>query len=160
MHNRRIKQKAGQEKFLKGLNNSREVVIKMIGQVKDLSEIFDEDLAESIGTTLELFDTIYGAADEISSVVSGVGEATQATAQATSVAIQTVETASIILAVISAALKIATAIARLFIGRNDRKQAAIIKEQEKEYQTIRTCLRKITKSKRSSNKFRDRTSLL
>ena len=60
----------------------------------------------------------------MSTTVDAMGESTKATAAATATSISTVEKASIILTVISAALQIATAIANLF-NSDDKKQKEI-----------------------------------
>jgi hypothetical protein len=67
-------------------------------------------------------------AKDAADTVDAVGESTKQTAQATATAISTVEKASVILTVISAALQIATAIANLF-NNDDAKEKQIEKLQ-------------------------------
>ena len=66
----------------------------------------------------------------VAQTAEAAGTATQATAQATATSISTVEKASIILTVISAALQIATAIASLF-NDDESKQKEIERLQER-----------------------------
>ena len=121
-------------------------VIKGVGsRAKNLAAIFSEDVANGIGKALDFMDEIMDATSDVinaigdvgKSVAGGIETAVQASATgATSAAatgataISTIEKASVILAVISAALQVATAIANLF-NNDDSKQKEIEKLQER-----------------------------
>lgn len=121
-------------------------VIKGVGsRAKNLAAIFSEDVANGIGKALDFMDEIMDATSDVinaigdvgKSVAGGIETAVQAsatgatTAAATgATAISTIEKASVILAVISAALQVATAIANLF-NNDDSKQKEIEKLQER-----------------------------
>ena len=120
--------------------------IKGVGsRAKNLAAIFSEDVANGIGKALDFMDEIMDATSDVinaigdvgKSVAGGIETAVQAsatgatTAAATgATAISTIEKASVILAVISAALQVATAIANLF-NNDDSKQKEIEKLQER-----------------------------
>ena len=120
--------------------------IKGVGsRAKSLAAIFSEDVANGIGKALDFMDEIMDATSDVinaigdvgKSVAGGIETAVQAsatgatTAAATgATAISTIEKASVILAVISAALQVATAIANLF-NNDDSKQKEIEKLQER-----------------------------
>ena len=120
--------------------------IKGVGsRAKNLAVIFSEDVANGIGKALDFMDEIMDATSDVinaigdvgKSVAGGIETAVQASATgATSAAatgataISTIEKASVILAVISAALQVATAIANLF-NNDDSKQKEIEKLQER-----------------------------
>lgn len=121
--------------FASQIKNIGGVIGNVGQQAKNLASIFDDDVADSIDKAI---DTITSLLDAASTVVDALGDtsdkvidtvsqtaqttagAMTATATTASSAIQTVEKASVILAVISAALQVATAIANLF--NNDNKK--------------------------------------
>ena len=109
------------------------------GQAQNLAAIFSDDVANGIGKALDTIDAVLDAAstvmDAIGDVGKGVAEGVEATVDATAqgataaaaagaASISTIEKASVILAVISAALQVATAIANLF-NDDDSKQEEI-----------------------------------
>ena len=109
------------------------------GQAQNLAAIFSDDVANGIGKALDTIDAVLDAAstvmDAIGDVGKGVAEGVEATVDATTqgataaaaagaASISTIEKASVILAVISAALQVATAIANLF-NDDDSKQKEI-----------------------------------
>lgn len=109
------------------------------GQAQNLAAIFSDDVANGIGKALDTIDAVLDAAstvmDAIGDVGKGVAEGVEATVDATAqgataaaaagaASISTIEKASVILAVISAALQAATAIANLF-NDDDSKQKEI-----------------------------------
>lgn len=109
------------------------------GQAQNLAAIFSDDVANGIGKALDTIDAVLDAAstvmDAIGDVGKGVAEGVEATVDATAqgataaaaagaASISTIEKASVILAVISAALQGATAIANLF-NDDDSKQKEI-----------------------------------
>lgn len=109
------------------------------GQAQNLAAIFSDDVANGIGKALDTIDAVLDAAstvmDAIGDVGKGVAEGVEATVDATAqgataaaaagaASISTIEKASVILAVISAALQVATAIANLF-NDDDAKQKEI-----------------------------------
>lgn len=115
------------------------VVSDIGGRAQNLASIFSDDVANGIGKALDTLDAVLGAAstvmDAIGDVGKGVAEGVSATVDATAqgataaaaagaASISTIEKASVILAVISAALQVATAIANLF-NDDDAKQKEI-----------------------------------
>lgn len=121
-------------------------VIKGVGsRAKNLAAIFSEDVANGIGKALDFMDEIMDATSDVinaignvgKSVAGGIETAVQASASGATAAaatgataISTIEKASVILTVISAALQVATAIANLF-NNDDSKQKEIEKLQER-----------------------------
>ena len=125
--------------FATQLRNVNGVVQGLGGDVKNLAEAFGSDMAKGIGKALDTIDAVINAASNVIDAISDVGkgaaegvektvEATaqgaEASAAAGAAAISTIEKASVILAVISAALQVATAIANLF-NDDDEKQEEI-----------------------------------
>ena len=121
-------------------------VIKGVGsRAKNLAAVFSHDVANGIGKALDFMDETIDATSDVINAIGDVGKnvaggietavqasAAGATAAAATgaAAISTVEKASVILAVISAALQVATAIANLF-NNDDSKQKEIEKLQER-----------------------------
>lgn len=121
-------------------------VIKDVGsKAKNLAAVFSSDVSKGIGKALDFMDEMIDAASD---VIDAVGEVSKTAAKdieqtvenaaagstsaaaAGATAISTIEKASAILAVISAALQVATAIANLF-NNDDAKQEEIEKMQER-----------------------------
>ena len=115
------------------------------GQAQNLAAIFSDDVANSIGKALDTIDAVLDAASTVmdaigdvgKGVAEGVGATVDATAQGATAAaaagaasISTIEKASVILAVISAALQVATAIANLF-NDDESKQKEIERLQRR-----------------------------
>ena len=121
-------------------------VIKDVGsKASNLASVFSDDVADSIDKSIGFIsemldatstvidaigDTGKSVASAMETTAQATGTAVQGTATATAAAISTVEKASVILAVISAALQIATAIAGLF-NNDDEKQEEIERLQER-----------------------------
>ena len=115
------------------------------GKAKNLAKVFSDNISDGIDKALDLMGEMIDVSSEL---IGSIGEvtkkttkniadtadaasaATKGTAQATATAISTVEKASIILTVISAALQVATAIANLF-NNDDSKQKEIEKLQQR-----------------------------
>lgn len=131
--------------FVQNLKNAGGVIKDVGGKAKNLAQVFSDDLADGIGKGLDFIDDILGAASDVINAVSDVGESAAkgiestvdaaaqgatASAAAGASAISTIEKASVILAVISAALQVATAIANLF-NNDDKKQEEIERLQER-----------------------------
>ena len=99
----------------------------------ELVNIFDSDVAESIKNITAIPRAILSSTISIVSSIKGVSEGASVgmTAAAASAAesIKTVEKASVILAIISAALQVATAIANLVMGGQEKKANESIEEQ-------------------------------
>lgn len=117
------------KKFATQLHSVGGVVSDIGGKAKNLASIFSDDVAMGIGKTLDTIDAVLDAtatvidaigdtgksvAEAMTTTAQASGTAMQSTAQAAATSISTVEKASVILAVISAALQVATAIANLF----------------------------------------------
>lgn len=131
--------------FAQNLKNAGGVIKDVGGKAKNLAQVFSDDLADGIGKGLDFIDDILGAASDVINAVSDVGKSAAkgiestvdaaaqgatASAAAGASAISTIEKASVILAVISAALQVATAIANLF-NNDDEKQEEIERLQER-----------------------------
>lgn len=131
--------------FANNLSAAGEVATDVGKKASNLARVFSGDVADSMEKALDCIDEVLDAtAEVISSIgdvgksvakgmtqtVDAMGQATESTAQATATSISTVEKASVILTVISAALQIATAIANLF-NNDDKKQKQIERLQER-----------------------------
>lgn len=131
--------------FSTQLKNVGSVVKDVGGKAANLADAFGSDVGNSIkkaidftGEVLDATETVINAIGDVGkNVASGVEQTVQnaasgATAAAATgaTAISTIEKASVILAVISAALQVATAIANLF-NNDDEKQKEIEKLQER-----------------------------
>lgn len=127
------------KRFASNLKNVGSVINGVGSKAKNLASIFSEDVANGIGKALDFMDEIMDATSDVINAIGDVGKsvaggietavqasATGATAAAATgaTAISTIEKASVILAVISAALQVATAIANLF-NNDDSKQKEI-----------------------------------
>lgn len=125
--------------FANQLKNVGGVVKDLGGKAKNLAEAFGSDFAGGIGKSIDFIDEVLSATSDVisaigdvgKSVAKGVGSTVEATSQGATAAaaagasaISTIEKASVILAVISAALQIATAIANLF-NNDEEKQKEI-----------------------------------
>ena len=121
------------------IKNVNGVVQDLGGKARNLASVFSKDLADGMDKALDVTDAVLNATSEVidaigdtgKSVAKGVETTVEATAQgatgaaaAGAAAISTIEKASVILAVISAALQVATAIASLF-NDDDAKQEEI-----------------------------------
>lgn len=120
--------------------------VKDVGnRAKGLASIFSDDVANGIGKAIDFIGEVLDATSSVidaigdvgKSVAGGIETAVQASASGATAAastgataISTIEKASVILAVISAALQVATAIANLF-NNDDSKQKEIEKLQER-----------------------------
>ena len=115
------------------------VIQSVGGRAKGLASVFSVDVARGIDKALGFMDEMIGASKDVisaigdvgKSVAGGIGAAVEASASGATAAaatgataISTIEKASVILAVISAALQVATAIANLF-NSDDGKQKEI-----------------------------------
>lgn len=131
--------------FSTQLKNVGSVVKDVGGKAENLADAFGSDVGNSIkkaidftGEVLDATESVINAIGDVGkNVASGVEQTVQnaasgATAAAATgaTAISTIEKASVILAVISAALQVATAIANLF-NNDDEKQKEIEKLQER-----------------------------
>lgn len=130
---------ASYRNFATALKNCGSVVGDVGTKAKNLAAVFSKDLADSMEKGIDFMDEIIDAASSVINAISDVGKgaatgieaAVEASAQgstaaaaAGATAISTIEKASVILAVISAALQVATAIAKLF-NNDDAKDKQI-----------------------------------
>ena len=121
------------------------------GNAKDLAAIFSDDLAESIGEAIDFMDEIIDAASDVINAISDVGvdaaagveaavtasaQGSTAAAEAGAEAMSTIEKASVILAVISAAMQIATAIGKLIKSKKTKEHEEEIERITKEYDNL------------------------
>mgnify|MGYP002623993813 CR=1 FL=1 len=135
----RNKLTASYRSFATQLKSAGGVVSDIGDRAKNLAGVFSDDLADSIekglGFVDEILDATSSVIDAISDVGKGAAKGVEATVEATSqgatasaaagaTAISTIEKASAILAIISAALQVATAIANLF-NNDESKQKEI-----------------------------------
>jgi chromosome segregation ATPase len=131
--------------FASSLKNAGGVIKDVGGKAKNLAKVFSDDVADSIEKGLDFVDEILDATSSVIDAISDVGKSaakgvestvnaaaqgSTAAAAAGATAISTIEKASVILAVISAALQVATAIANLF-NDDDSKQKEIEHLQER-----------------------------
>ncbi len=136
---------AAYKNFANSLNTVGGVVKEVGSRAKNLASIFSDNVGDAIGKALDFTDEVLDATGTIidaigdlgQGVAKGVETAVEASAQGATAAaatgataISTIEKASVILAVISAALQVATAIANLF-NNDDKKQKEIEKLQER-----------------------------
>lgn len=131
--------------FATNLNSAGKVATDVGKKASNLARVFSDDIADGMDKALDCIDVVLDATTDVISAIGDVGksvatgmtetvdamgQATESTAQATATSISTVEKASIILTVISAALQIATAIANLF-NNDEQKQKEIERLQER-----------------------------
>jgi len=131
--------------FATNLKSAGGVVTDLGGKASRLARVFSDDVANGMDKALGFIDEVLGATSDVISaigdvgksvtkgmegVVDGMSSSVQGASQATATSISTVEKASVILTVISAALQIATAIASLF-NNDDEKQEEIERLQER-----------------------------
>lgn len=131
--------------FASNLNAAGKVTTDVGKKASNLARVFSKDVADGMDKALDFIDEVLDATTDVISaigdvgksvakgvenVVDGVSQGTQAASAAAATSISTVEKASIILTVISAALQIATAIANLF-NNDDKKQEEIERLQER-----------------------------
>lgn len=136
---------AAYSKAAAGFRSCGRVIQDVGGKAKNLAAIFSDNVGRSIEKALDFTDEVLSAtADIIDSIgdigkgmAEGVETAVEASAQGATAAaatgataMSTIEKASVILTVISAALQIATAIANLF-NDDDKKQEEIERLQER-----------------------------
>lgn len=132
--------------FAENLAKVGAVITGVGGKAKELAAIFSDDVSDSIEKAIDFINDMIDATSSAIDALSDIGKSaakgietaveasaqgTQAAANAGAAAISTIEKASVILAIISAALQVATAIARLFNSDNKRQ-----KEIEKLQQRI------------------------
>ena len=130
---------ASYRNFATALKNCGSVVGDVGTKAKNLAAVFSKDLADSMEKGIDFMDEIIDAASNVINAISDVGkgaatgieaavtasaQGSTAAAAAGATAISTIEKASVILAVISAALQVATAIASLF-NSDDAKNKQI-----------------------------------
>lgn len=130
---------ASYRNFSTQMKNCGSVVSDVGTKAKNLAGVFSKDLADSMEKGIDFMDEIIDAASNVINAISDVGidatkgiksaveasaEGSTAAAAAGATAISTIEKASVILAVISAALQVATAIASLF-NSDDAKNKQI-----------------------------------
>ena len=131
---------AATKKFTSNLKSAKGVVNGVAGDVKNFASVFSDEVADGIGKAMDLFDTVIESStnviDTIANTGKQVGESITSTVEATSTAMQatsaaaatsmsTMEKASVILTIISAALQVATAIASLFGNGDEKRQKEI-----------------------------------
>lgn len=115
--------------FATGLNNAGALMDNVGEKAQNLAACFSDDIADSIGLALDTMDNIVEAADVAINAISELGkkaskgvetavdatsQGMKASGQAGAKAMSTMEKASAILAIISAAMQVATAIINLF----------------------------------------------
>lgn len=115
------------------------------GKAKNLAAVFSDKVAGGIEKSIDFVTEMLDAASTVIDAIGDTGktvvntmtttaqasgQATQGAAKATATSISTVEKASVILAVISAALQVATAIASLF-NDDEEKQEEIERLQQR-----------------------------
>ena len=120
---------SGYKGFADALKNISPIVTELGSRAQALAGVFSSDVADGIGTAVETLGEIGEAASEVLSAVADVGKGVvggvekavdaasvgmEGAAESSAAAMSAAEKATVVLAVISAALKAATAIVRLF----------------------------------------------
>lgn len=131
--------------FATQLKNCGSVISGVGTNAKNLASVFSKDLADSMEKGIDFMDEIVDAASSVINALADVGKGaatgieaaveasaagSTAAAAAGATAISTIEKASVILTVISAALQVATAIASLF-NNDDAKNKQIERLQKR-----------------------------
>jgi hypothetical protein len=131
--------------FATQLKNCGSVISGVGTNAKNLASVFSKDLADSMEKGIDFMDEIVDAASSVINALADVGkgaatgieaaveasaDGSTAAAAAGATAISTIEKASVILTVISAALQVATAIASLF-NNDDAKNEQIERLQKR-----------------------------
>lgn len=127
--NAQNKARASYKNLATGMKAAGEIIGDIGDNAKDLAKCFSDDVADAIGVALDSMDEIIDGADKainaIGDIAKGTAKSVEATVDAASqgakasaaagaTAMSTMEKASVILTIISAALQIATAIVNLF----------------------------------------------
>lgn len=115
------------------------VINDLGGKAKNLAAVFSDSVADGIGKALDFMDEVFdatstvinsigdvakGVATGVEGTVDAAAQGVKTTAAAGAASLSTMEKASVILTIISAALQVATAIAGLF-NNDDSKQKEI-----------------------------------
>lgn len=123
--------------FASNLQNAGGVINDVGSKAKNLAQVFSDDLANGIGKGIDFIDEILDATSSVINAISDTGktaakgikttvdaaaQGAMASAAAGATAISTIEKASVILAVISAVLQVATAIANMFNDDKERQK--------------------------------------
>lgn len=137
---------ASYRKMSQQMNGVKGEVLGVANNVKALAAVFSDEVADGIGKAIDLFDALFSAATDVVDAVGNTSKHVTAaitdTVEASSTAmtttsttavagIKSMETASVILAVISAALQVATAIAKLIKTPDQVAQEHIESLQER-----------------------------
>lgn len=132
-------------KAANGFTQCNKVIQTLGGNAKNLAAVFSDSVADSIGKALDFTDEILdatatvmnaigdlgkGVAKGVETAVDAAATGSQAAAAAGAASLSTIEKASVILTIISAALQVATAIANLF-NNDDKKQEEIERLQQR-----------------------------
>ncbi|EJX05264.1 protein containing Tape measure domain protein [gut metagenome] len=143
--NSRNKLTKAYKNFESALGGIKQILSSVGRDATNLAAIFNSDLANSMSKALDLVDTIFEATQDVIGALSDTGKSiattiadtsnaaangVQGAATAASNSIKTVEKASVILTVISAALQVATAIAGMF-NNDDELQEEIDRLQSR-----------------------------
>lgn len=108
-------------------NTTRDALALVGSTARSVSDTFGDYMSDSakkaVDTVGSLVDIAMGAIDSISSFTKGTTEAMKVSSLSAAESIKTLEKASLILAIISAAIQAAMAIARLFMGKSAYEKA-------------------------------------
>lgn len=138
-------------------NKAKDNVVKTDAKVKKAEKDVKGQIDELANAMSDLGNSIGGQAGEIISLIGDIGsftmfamEGVKAAADTSATAISTVEKASVILAIISAAVQVATKIAKLFKGESDEEKR---KKELEHYNKIIAIYDKIIEKQKESIKF-------
>ena len=138
-------------------NKSKDKVVATDAKVKKAEKDVKNQIDDLFNAMDDLGKSVGGQAGEIISLISDIGsftmfamEGVKAAADTSANAISTVEKASVILAIISAAVQVATKIAKLFKGESDEEKR---KKQIDFYNQIISIYDKIIEKQKESIKF-------
>lgn len=138
-------------------NKSKDKVVATDAKVKKAEKDVKNQIDDLFNAMDDLGKSVGGQAGEIISLISDIGsftmfamEGVKAAADTSANAISTVEKASVILSIISAAVQVATKIAKLFKGESDEEKR---KKQIDFYNQIISIYDKIIEKQKESIKF-------
>lgn len=129
------------DKFAKIKNRIRDFgdTLERLGETMDSD--FLQSAGEVINIVMDIGDAVGSAISDIGQLVKDSADAMTGTSTAAATAIATIEKASVILAIISAALKVAMAIANLF-GKKNKK---ILEDSRKNVENLQASYSRLSK---------------
>lgn len=137
---KQAKDPSGKEKELKQWQSTQKVlsgIVQTANQVIDSFDGISDSTKKVLKTVINVSSSALSMIDSIKMFGIGSAKAVEGTAVATAESIKTVEKGSVILAVIAAALQIATAIVDLFVGSAKKRREEMAKIEKETYEQER-----------------------